>query len=64
VIDPERLALEPPRVARDLPAGARRLVQGARGYLATFVAGVQTRENGADTGARPGRLARPTAIAR
>jgi len=60
VIDPARLALEPPRVVHDLPAGARRIVQGARGYRATFVAGVQTREDGADTGARPGRLARPT----
>lgn len=58
VIDPAGLGLLPPRVARDLPAGARRLVQGARGYVATFVAGVQTRANGADTGARPGRLAR------
>ena len=59
VIDPSRLTLEPPRVAHDLPAGARRLVQGARGYLATFVAGRQTRDDGVDTGARPGRLARP-----
>ncbi|MBY0399428.1 amidohydrolase family protein, partial [Myxococcota bacterium] len=58
VIDPAALALLPPRIARDLPAGARRLVQGARGYVATFVAGVQTRANGVDTGARPGRLAR------
>ncbi len=60
VIDPARLALEPPRVAYDLPAGARRLVQSARGYRATFVAGVATREDGHDTGARPGRLARAT----
>jgi N-acyl-D-amino-acid deacylase len=35
-------------------------VQGARGYLATLVAGEQTRDNGVDTGARPGGLARPT----
>ena len=61
VIDPDRLALEPPRVAHDLPAGARRLVQGARGYVATFVAGRQTRDEGVDTGVRPGRLARPFA---
>jgi N-acyl-D-aspartate/D-glutamate deacylase len=60
VIDPKALALEAPRVVRDLPAGARRLVQGARGYVATFVAGEETRANGVDTGARPGRLARPT----
>ncbi|MBK7951901.1 MAG: amidohydrolase family protein [Deltaproteobacteria bacterium] len=58
VIDPSALALLPPRIARDLPAGARRLVQGARGYVATSVAGVQRRADGAETGARPGRLAR------
>jgi N-acyl-D-aspartate/D-glutamate deacylase len=58
VLDFEALALEPPRVAHDLPAGARRLIQGARGYRATFVAGVETRADGIDTGARPGRLAR------
>jgi len=58
LIDPSALGLLPPRIARDLPAGARRLVQGARGYVATFVAGVQTRADGVDTGARPGRLAR------
>lgn len=61
VIDLAALAVEPPRVAHDLPAGARRLVQGARGYRASFVAGVQTREDGVDTGARPGGLARPVA---
>ena len=58
VLDFEALALEPPQVAHDLPAGARRLIQGARGYRATFVAGEQTRADGIDTGARPGRLAR------
>jgi N-acyl-D-amino-acid deacylase len=63
VVDPAALVLESPRVAHDLPAGARRLIQGARGYRATFVAGVQTRADGADTGARPGRLATPSAVA-
>ncbi|MEZ4282774.1 MAG: amidohydrolase family protein [Myxococcota bacterium] len=58
VLDPAALALERPRIAYDLPAGARRLVQGARGHRATFVAGVETRSEGVDTGARPGRLAR------
>ncbi len=58
VLDFAALTLEPPRIAHDLPAGARRLIQGARGYRATFVAGEQTRADGIDTGARPGRLAR------
>ncbi len=58
ILDPAALALERPRIAYDLPAGARRLVQGARGHRATFVAGVETRSEGIDTGARPGRLAR------
>jgi len=58
VIDFSRLQLERPRVAHDLPAAGRRLVQGARGYVATLVAGQITREDGRDTGARPGGLAR------
>jgi N-acyl-D-aspartate/D-glutamate deacylase len=61
VIDFEMLSLEPPRLAHDLPAKGRRLVQGARGYLATVVSGELTREKGVDTGARPGRIARPLA---
>ncbi|MEQ8860373.1 MAG: amidohydrolase family protein [Pseudomonadales bacterium] len=58
VIDFDRLALAPPRMVADLPAGGRRFLQGARGYLATLVAGTVTREQDADTGARPGRLVR------
>jgi N-acyl-D-aspartate/D-glutamate deacylase len=61
VIDFSRLQLERPRVVHDLPAAGRRLVQGARGYVATFVAGQMTRENGRDTGARPAGLARAEA---
>jgi N-acyl-D-aspartate/D-glutamate deacylase len=45
-------------MAYDLPAGGRRLIQGARGYDATVVGGVVTRDHGVDTGARPGRLLR------
>jgi N-acyl-D-amino-acid deacylase len=58
VIDLERLGLGFPRAVDDLPAGGRRLLQDATGYAATVVAGVVTRRNGADTGARPGRLVR------
>jgi N-acyl-D-amino-acid deacylase len=58
LIDFERLRLHQPEVVSDLPAGGRRLVQRADGYRMTLVAGVPVFENGADTGARPGRLVR------
>jgi N-acyl-D-aspartate/D-glutamate deacylase len=58
VLDYERLSLASPGVVYDLPSGAGRLQQGAVGYLATLVAGVATRRNDQDTGARPGRLVR------
>jgi len=58
VIDYERLTFGPPRMVHDLPAGARRLVQRADGYVATFVAGVQTVDHDQFTGALPGRLIR------
>jgi N-acyl-D-aspartate/D-glutamate deacylase len=58
VIDHTRIALRTPELVHDLPAGGRRLVQRADGYTATVVAGEVTRRNGADTGARPGRLVR------
>lgn len=45
-----------PKMVHDLPTGAGRLVQPATGYRLTMVNGVITRENGSDTGARPGRL--------
>jgi len=58
VIDHERLNLRTPELVYDLPAGGRRLIQTAEGYVATIVAGEVTRREGADTGARPGRLVR------
>ena len=58
VIDHARIGLRTPRLVHDLPAGGRRLLQHADGYTATVVAGEQTRADGADTGARPGRLVR------
>jgi len=60
LIDFDRLSLGGLEVHRDLPAGGSRILQPASGYLATYVNGVRTRENDRDTGARPGRLARPT----
>ncbi len=61
LIDSDNRDLAPLEVHHDLPAGGSRILQPARGYVGTFVAGVRTRENDVDTGARPGRLVRPTA---
>lgn len=58
VIDFDRLRLGELAVHRDLPAGGIRLLQPASGYVATFVAGQQTRAQDRDTGMRPGRLVR------
>ncbi|HEY5948059.1 MAG TPA: amidohydrolase family protein [Kofleriaceae bacterium] len=63
VVDVSRLALERPVMQRDLPAGGRRLVQRAVGYVATLVSGVPIAEQGALTGARPGKLVRMGATA-
>jgi N-acyl-D-aspartate/D-glutamate deacylase len=60
VIDLDRLRIRPPELRYDLPAGASRILQGAEGYLATLVNGTVTRDQDADTGERPGRLARGT----
>jgi N-acyl-D-amino-acid deacylase len=60
VIDLDRLSLATPFAVHDLPAGGTRLLQPATGYDATIVAGEITRRDGADTGARPGRLLRRT----
>ena len=61
VIDMARLGLTMPELVRDLPAGGKRFMQRATGYVATFVHGEQIIAHGELTGARPGRLARPTA---
>ena len=58
VIDLDRLTVGRPVAHHDLPAGGMRYLQPVAGYLATFVNGVQTRENDADTGERPGGLIR------
>ncbi len=58
VIDHGAIRLRTPRLVHDLPARGRRLLQHADGYTATIVAGEQTRTDGVDTGARPGRLVR------
>jgi len=58
VIDYDNLEMALPEMAWDLPTGARRVVQRARGYVATFVAGVQTIDRDRLTGEYPGRLIR------
>jgi N-acyl-D-aspartate/D-glutamate deacylase len=58
VIDFDNLRILEPELRYDLPAGASRILQPAAGYMATLVNGVVTRRNDADTGERPGRLAR------
>ena len=58
VIDYDSLGFDVPRMAFDLPSGARRLVQHGRGYVATFVNGVQTIDHDEFTGQLPGRLVR------
>ena len=58
VIDFDGLGFDVPKMAFDLPAGGRRLVQRGRGYVAGFVAGVQTVDHDEPTGQMPGRLLR------
>ena len=58
LIDYEQLGFDVPRMAFDLPAGGRRIVQKARGYVGTWVAGVQTVAHDEFTGATPGKLLR------
>lgn len=58
LIDHDALTLHDPQMVYDLPAGGRRFVQKADGYRATIAGGEVTFENGAHTGAMPGRLLR------
>lgn len=58
IIDLSALALHRPRLVHDLPAGGKRFLQPASGYRATIVRGEVIAEDGALTGARPGRIAR------
>jgi N-acyl-D-amino-acid deacylase len=58
VIDFERLYLYAPQIVYDFPAAARRLIQKADGYKYTVVSGEITYEDGAATGALPGKVIR------
>jgi N-acyl-D-aspartate/D-glutamate deacylase len=58
VIDPQTILPRTPRVVADLPGGSKRFIQEADGIRATVVNGQQLMDNGAHTGALPGRLLR------
>ena len=60
IVDFDRLEVSLPQVVHDLPAGGKRVLQRAEGYDHTFVAGIETFQNGEPTGERPGRLVRST----
>jgi N-acyl-D-amino-acid deacylase len=64
LIDYDALELLLPHMVWDLPTGARRVMQRAKGYVATFVAGVQTIAYDEATGAFPGRLIRGAQMAK
>ncbi|MEQ8248761.1 MAG: amidohydrolase family protein [Alphaproteobacteria bacterium] len=63
LIDFDRLHASKPFMVNDLPTGAQRLMATAEGYVKTFVSGRVVQENGAETGARPGKLVRGKAAA-
>ena len=56
IIDFDNLRLRTPHMVDDLPGGGSRFVQNADGIIATFVSGEKIFENGAPTGALPGKL--------
>lgn len=58
IIDFEALKLHTPHIVYDLPANGKRFLQNADGIVATIKAGEVIYENGAATGALPGRLLR------
>ena len=58
VLDVAAVAPQPIEVVHDLPAGAKRVLQRTDGFVATIVNGEIVQRDGADTGARPGRVVR------
>jgi len=58
VFDPARIDLAVPQKVTDLPEGAPRFTQGAKGIHYTIVNGKVLMDNGAHTGAYPGRVLR------
>lgn len=58
LINFEELSFDMPRMAYDFPADSRRLIQHGKGYVGTFVNGVQTVDHDEFTGELPGALLR------
>jgi N-acyl-D-aspartate/D-glutamate deacylase len=58
LIDLGALATAAPSMVYDLPAGMPRLTEQVSGYVGTLVKGEFVTEQGAETGARPGRVLR------
>ncbi len=58
VFDPERIDLAAPAKVADLPQGAPRFTQGAKGIHYTIVNGKVLMDQGAHSGAYPGRVLR------
>ena len=61
VFDPATVNTQDPEYVNDLPANEKRMIQKATGVPHTVVNGEVVIENGAPTGARPGKVLRPTA---
>jgi N-acyl-D-aspartate/D-glutamate deacylase len=62
VFDPVAIDLEKPEQVNDLPEGAPRYIQHARGIRYTIVNGSVLMDNGAHTGAYPGKVLRSQAV--
>jgi len=61
VFDPATVNTQEPEYVQDLPGNETRMIQKATGVPYTVVNGAVVIENGAPTGARPGKILRPTA---
>jgi N-acyl-D-aspartate/D-glutamate deacylase len=61
VFDPATVNTQEPEYVQDLPGNETRMIQRATGVPYTVVNGAVVIENGAPTGARPGKILRPTA---
>ncbi len=58
LIDLDNISVTVPRVDFDLPAGGKRVQQSARGYVKTFLSGIEVMADGHPTGQLPGKLIR------
>ncbi|HET9916499.1 MAG TPA: amidohydrolase family protein, partial [Candidatus Binatia bacterium] len=61
IFDPATINTQEPEYVQDLPGNETRMIQKATGVPYTVVNGTVVIENGAPTGALPGKVLRPTA---